>query len=506
MAILRSMLAQRPTDLSRIDNIEDWLRNAWNGQPAASGIRVTEEQSLQVTAVYACVTLIADAIASLPLHVYRRTSGGKERATDHPLYRVLHDEPNDDMTSFQWREVSMVGDLLWGNAYSILDATDAGTAGALYPVTPSRVIPYRDPATWELLYDVVSGDGSPITVSQDQMLHVPALGFDGVIGRPPIGLMREAIGLAAVTEKHGASFFGRGARPGITLEHPKPLSPKAVRAIREMWNADHQGIENAHGVSVLGEGMKANSFMIPNEQAQFLETRNFQVAEIARAFRVPSWMIGDTSGGTAWPTAIENIGIILVVHTLRPWTVRWEQAMNSKLFSPAERAAGYYVEFDLNGLLRGDTLSRFQAHASALSSGWMNRNEVRQIENLNTVDGLDEFLTPSGGNAMKPVTGNPRGAAVAFAPLFQETWARVFRRERADRSPAEKKGQLEGWLEQHLAYAREQIGAVVEAYRAAGGECLSAAELVAVEHQTPSDLDPMTRAAAATERTLRGVR
>ncbi len=506
MAILRSMLASRPTDISRIDEFSSWLRTSWDGDNPLSGVPVTEEKSLQITAVYACTHLISGAVSSLPCHAYMRAARGKERDSTHPVYRIVHDEPNDEMTAVQWLEAVMVSLLLWGNSYSIINPDRVGRPQAVFPVAPARVTPYRDPGTWELLYDITMADGRIETFEAYQILHIPGLGFDGLFGKSPIGLMREAVGLAAVTERHGASFFGKGGRPGISLEHPKALSPKAVRAIKDMWVADHGTIDKAHDVSVLGEGMKANPFSIPNDHAQFLETRHFQISEIARIFNVPSWMINDNSGGTAWPSAIENIGIIFVVYVLRPWLVKLEKAMTSKLYSTAEREEGRFVEFDVNGLLRGDTTSRFQAHSSALSAGWMSRNEVRQIENLNTVDGLDEFQTPSGGNAMKPVTGNPRDAAVAFAPLFRETWARVFRRERTDRPLADKKGQLDDWLEQHLAYAREQIGAVVEAYRAAGGECLSAAELVAGEHQTVSELDPTTRAEAATERTLRGAR
>jgi HK97 family phage portal protein len=265
----------------------------------SSGKAVNERTAMQTTAVYACVRILAEAIAGLPLHVYRyKEDGGKEKALTHPLYYLLHDEPNPEMTSFVFRETLMSHLLLWGNAYAQIIRDGSGRVLALYPLLPNKMTVDRAP-NGELFYtyrrDSDESRENPkaglIYLRSDEVLHIPGLGFDGLIGYSPIAMAKNAIGMAIACEEYGASFFANGANPGGVLEHPGVLKDPAK--VRESWNAVYQGSANAHRIAVLEEGMKFQPIGIPPEQAQFLETRKFQINEIARIFRVPPHMVGD---------------------------------------------------------------------------------------------------------------------------------------------------------------------------------------------------------------------
>ena len=242
---------------------------------------------MQTTAVYACVRVLAEAIASLPLHTYRYTDTGKEKAFDHHLFPLLHDEPNPEMTSFVFRETLMGHLLLWGNAYAQIIRDGRGKVMALYPLMPDKMTVERT-EKGELFY-LYSKDGISYPLRSDEVLHIPGLGFDGLVGYSPIAMAKNAIGMAIATEEYGAKFFANGANPGGVLEHPGVV--KDPSKIRESWNAVYQGSGNAHRVAVLEEGMKFQSIGIPPEQAQFLETRKFQLNEIARIFRIPPHMV-----------------------------------------------------------------------------------------------------------------------------------------------------------------------------------------------------------------------
>ncbi|MDD4700016.1 MAG: phage portal protein, partial [Oscillospiraceae bacterium] len=296
-----------------------------------AGKPVNEHTAMQMTAVYSCVRILAETLAGLPLHVYKyNDSGGKEKHLKHPLYRLLHDEPNPEMTSFTFRETLMSHLLLWGNAYAQIIRNARGEVIALYPLMPNKMTVDRD-KNGRLFYlyqrsveDAPTlGKDSLVYLDPSDVLHIPGLGFDGLVGYSPIAMAKNAIGLAMATEEYGAKFFANGAAPGGVLEHPGTI--KDPQKVKDSWNAAYQGSTNSHRVAVLEEGMKYQQIGIPPEQAQFLETRKFQINEIARIFRVPPHMLADLEKSSF--SNIEQQSLEFVKYTLDPWVVRWEQNM-----------------------------------------------------------------------------------------------------------------------------------------------------------------------------------
>ncbi len=342
----------------------------------SSGKVVNERTAIQTTAVYACVRVLAEAIAALPLHTYKYTDNGKEKALDHNLYHILHNEPNPEMTSFVFRETLMGHLLLYGNAYAQIIRDGRGKVIALYPLLPDKMIVDRT-EKGNLIYQY-NKDGLIYQLKSEEVLHIPGLGFDGLVGYSPIAMAKNAIGMAIATEEYGAKFFSNGANPGGVLEHPGVVKDPA--RIRESWNSVYQGSGNAHKVAVLEEGMKFQSIGIPPEQAQFLETRKFQLNEIARIFRVPPHMIGDLEKSSF--SNIEQQSLEFVMYTLDPWVVRWEQAINRALLSTLEKKE-YFVKFNVNGLLRGDYQSRMSGYAVGRQNGWLSADDIRELEDMN---------------------------------------------------------------------------------------------------------------------------
>jgi len=352
-----------------------------------SGKTVNERTAMQTTAVYACVRILAEAVASLPLHTYRYTKDGKEKVINHSLYYLLHDEPNPEMTSFVFRETLMSHLLLWGNAYAQIIRDGRGQVIGLYPLLPNKMSVDRT-SSGEIYYIYTKDAGEnpnmqgygQVYLRKEEVLHIPGLGFDGRIGYSPIAMAKNAIGMAIATEEYGATFFSNGANPGGVLEHPGIV--KDPKRVRDSWNAVYQGSGNAHRIAVLEEGMKFNSIGIPPEQAQFLETRKFQINEIARIFRIPPHMIGDLEKSSF--SNIEQQSLEFVKYTLDPWVIRWEQAIQKALLSPTEKKE-YFIKFNVDGLLRGDYASRMNGYAVGRQNGWLSANDVRELENLNRI-------------------------------------------------------------------------------------------------------------------------
>ena len=352
-----------------------------------SGKRVNERTSMQMTAVYSCVRILSEAVAGLPLHFYRYTdNGGKEKAADHPLYFLLHDEPNPEMTSFVFRETLMTHLLLWGNAYAQIIRNGKGEVIGLYPLMPDRMGVERD-SKGQLYYeytvsmeDAPTVKGSTVILPPTEVLHIPGLGFDGLVGYSPIAMAKNAIGMAIACEEYGAKFFANGAQPSGVLEHPGTL--KDPSRVRESWQSTFGGSHNANKVAVLEEGMKYTPISISPEQAQFLETRKFQINEIARIFRVPPHMVGDLEKSSF--SNIEQQSLEFVKYTLDPWVSRWEQSMARSLLT-AEEKKKYFVKFNVDGLLRGDYQSRMNGYAVGRQNGWMSANDIRELENLDRI-------------------------------------------------------------------------------------------------------------------------
>ena len=353
----------------------------------ASGKRVNARSAMQMTAVYACVRILAESIAGLPLHVYKYNSkGGKEKAAEHPLFFLLHDEPNPEMTSFVFRETLMTHLLLWGNAYAQVIRNGRGDVTSIYPLMPNRMRVDRD-ENGRLYYEYTRyGDEAgkqtceTVKLSPADVLHIPGLGFDGLIGYSPIAMAKNAIGMSMACEEFGAKFFANGAAPGGVLEHPGILKDPA--RVRESWNATFGGSSNSNKVAVLEEGMKYTPISVSPNEAQFLETRKFQINEIARIFRIPPHMIGDLEKSSF--SNIEQQSLEFVKYTLEPWVTRWEQSLARSLLSMNERSR-YLIKFNLDGLLRGDYESRMNGYATARQNGWMSANDIRELENMDRI-------------------------------------------------------------------------------------------------------------------------
>ena len=351
------------------------------GQQSNSGVDVDEESALKISTVYACVKVISETIASLPLNLLKElTNGDSEKAKQHPLYSILKDVPNSEMSSFTFREMLMTNLLLWGNAYALIKRNRNGEITELYPLKSKNMVVERDATTNAIKYTYTNNRGITKTYTPKQIFHIPAFSFDGIIGVSPITYAREAMGLALATEEFGARFFGNGARPGGVLEHPGVL--KDPEKLRESWNKVYQGTANSHKVAVLEEGMKYHEIGMSPEDSQFLQTRSFQITEICRIFRVPPHMVGDLSRSTF--SNIEHQSIDFVVHTIRPWLVRWEQAIARALLSEEERTI-YFAKFNVDGLMRGDFVTRMNGYAIARQNGWMSANEIRALENMNKI-------------------------------------------------------------------------------------------------------------------------
>ena len=354
---------------------------------STSGKRVNERSAMQMTAVYSCVRILSEAVASLPLHFYKYgENGSKVKAVDHPLYMLLHDEPNPEMTSFVFRETLMTHLLLWGNAYAQIIRNGKGEIIALYPLMPDRMKVDRD-EHGRLYYEYqVSSDDAPtnkgatVKLTPDEVMHIPGLGFDGLVGYSPIAMAKNAIGLAIAAEEYGSKFYANGAAPSGVLEHPGTL--KDPSKVRDSWSQTFGGSANSHKVAVLEEGMKYTPISISPNEAQFLETRKFQIDEIARIFRVPPHMVGDLEKSSF--SNIEQQSLEFVKYTLDPWVSRWEQNMARSLLT-AEEKQNYFIKFNVDGLLRGDYQSRMNGYATARQNGWMSANDIRELENLDRI-------------------------------------------------------------------------------------------------------------------------
>jgi HK97 family phage portal protein len=383
---------------------------------SAAGKMVTERSAMQMTAVYSCVRILAEAVAGLPLHLYRYTKdGGKEKAIDHHLYILLHDEPNPEMSSFVFRETLMTHLLLWGNAYAQIIRNGKGEIVALYPLMPNKMTVDRD-ENGSLYYrynrgidEAVRDKGTVILMPSD-VLHIPGLGFDGLVGYSPIAMAKNAIGLAIAAEEYGSKFYANGAAPSGVLEHPGTI--KDPVRLRDSWNSTFGGSANSGKVAVLEEGMKYTPISISPNEAQFLETRKFQINEIARIFRVPPHMVGDLEKSSF--SNIEQQSLEFVKYTLDPWVIRWEQSIQRSLFTPEEKKK-YFVKFNVEGLLRGDYMSRMSGYATARQNGWMSANDIRELENL------DRISAEEGGD-LYLVNGNmlPLKNAGAYAKISIE--------------------------------------------------------------------------------------
>jgi HK97 family phage portal protein len=383
------------------DNVRDSGQTFVFGRSNA-GEQVDEKAAMQIPTVYACVRLLAESIAALPLHLYRVTddNGNKEKARDHPLYKILYRQPNPEMTSFVFWETLMTHLLLWGNAYAQIVRDGKNTVLGLYPLLPENVEVDRD-ESGELYYiyhaytDEVPGEqNKDIYFRRDEIFHVPGLGFNGLIGFSPIAMMKNSLGTSIAVDRYGSSFFKNGAQPSGVLEHPGVI--KDPNRVRDNWEAAYGGAANAHRVAVLEEGMTYKPISLPPEDSQFLETKQFSVTEICRIFRVPPHLVADLSRATF--SNIEYQSLNFVMHSLTPWIVRIEQGIIKDLLLEEEQDT-YFPKFNVDGLLRGDYQSRMNGYATGISNGFLSPNDIHRLENMDLIpadQGGDDYYLNGG--------------------------------------------------------------------------------------------------------------
>jgi HK97 family phage portal protein len=393
--------------------------------PNDANIPLTERRAMQVTGVYACVRLIAETIASLPLEVYERLERGRRKAWDHPAYPLLHDAPNSLMTAIVFRETLLHHALLSGNAYAAIGRNAEGVPVELLLLPPGNVA--VGVVDGRKIYQVQS-DGETLVFEADSMLHVPGLGYDGLVGWPALHLLGNALGLSIAAERFGSKFFANDATAGVLLKTPNKLTDKAYDRLKADWGKRSGG--GAHSPAILEDGLDVSRLSIPPEDAQFLETRRFQLLEVARFFRVPPHMVGDLERATF--SNIEHQALEFVTYTLRRPMVAMEQELNRKMFVPEERRR-FYIEHNVEGLLRGDIKARYDAYAIGRNWGWLSVNDIRERENMNPVENGDQYLQPlnmiDAGAPPTPAAAPMRGSPDTLDAVLRDAVNRCFARE-----------------------------------------------------------------------------
>jgi HK97 family phage portal protein len=369
--------------------------------PTASGVSIDESSCLKFSPVFAAVTKIAGTVASLPLITYREGPKGKKRATDHSLYPILHHRPNSEMTAMQYREAMLNHLLLWGNHYSHIPQTFMGQATALWPLDPSRMEVKRPTSNGPLVYEyTMTNDGQKVNFPPWQILHIAGLGFNGLIGYSVISLAREGIATGMAYEEYAGRFFSNNATPAGFIEIPGVADSQTKKTIKEDWYREFGGVSKSQLIGIIGQGMKFNPLSVKQTDAQFLESRKFSVTEICRWFNIAPHMIFDLERSTN--NNIEQQSLESVIYTFRPWCVRIEQAIKNKLIFEDDIS----VEHRLEGLLRGDTAARTNYYTSGRQWGWLSANDIRELENMELIDGGDQYLTPMN---MTEVGSSPDG-------------------------------------------------------------------------------------------------
>lgn len=375
-----------------LENPANWLVRFFAGAQSATGLNISEDDMLRVSAVFSCINLISNTIASLPFPVYRRLQPrGKEKARDHYLYDILMYEPNPEMTAFDFRKTMQVQLELYGNAYANIVYDRAGRVKELWPIPSPYVKVVRTDAGELVGYEIaVPGDGVK-RVAPQEMFHLRGLG-DGYVGFKPLQYAREIIGLALATEQYGAEFFANGAVASGIVEIPGRLSPEALEKFKADFRRKYEGLGRQHRILFLEQGLKFHQMTIQNDNAQFLETRKYQVEEVARFFGVPPHKVGALDRATF--SNIEHQAMEFVQDCIRPRVVNWEQQVRRQLFREADKGK-YFAEFILGGLLRGDAKTRAEYYRVGRNDGWLSANDIRELENLNPIppeQGGDDYL------------------------------------------------------------------------------------------------------------------
>lgn len=474
----------------------------WGGSSSYSGVAVSPETAMTLSAVYSAVKIISETLASLPLLTYAREERGKRRAIELSLYYLLHDAPNELMTSFEFRELQQQRLLLHGNALAEIAYNGRGGVESVWPLDPLKVKEYSI-SNGKVYYHYERPDHSNEWISSDNIWHIRGMGGNGVWGYSPIHIMRNSLGVQMATEEYAGKFFASGAQPSGVLKHPGALGDTAYDRIKDSWAETHGGLENAHKTAILEEGMEYQQISLPPEDAQFLQTRQFGISDVARMYNIPLHMLNELSRSTN--NNIENQSLGYVIYTVRPWLVRWEQSMQKNLFLSSQRGK-YFAEFLVDGLLRGDTKTRHDTYAIGRQNGYYSANDVREMENKNPIDDGDIYLVPlnmtpadqigedteqptdTGARSLiQPETvetraqrsvGSRSQLITEFEPMFAEVLQRSVRREVSDVKRQAKKtigkdntqsfiDWMPGYYEDHRAYMDKSLRPIFAAYMAA---------------------------------------
>jgi len=364
------------------------LREMLTSTNSSAGIPVNETTAMRVSAFFAAVRVLTESVASLPLELYRRLpDGGKYREVKDRRYRLLHTQPNSWQTSFEFREMLTYHVIMRGNGYAYISRGRDGQVRELIPMHPDKTLVEQD-RLYRLKYTYSPKDASPVDLDQSEVLHIRGLSIDGFTGVSLLTWAREVIGGALGQQEHGNRLWKNGANPGIALKHPGKLNDEAYRRLKESWDANYSGASNSAKTAIIEEGMSIERIAMTSEDAQFIESRKFSRSEIAGVTRVPPHMIGDLERATF--SNIEHQDLAFVKHSLRPWLVRWEQAILRDLI----RQPDLIAEFNIDGLARGDLKSRYEAYAIGRNWGWLSVNDIREKENMNPVEEGDEYLRP----------------------------------------------------------------------------------------------------------------
>lgn len=372
-------------------NPSKWLVKMFGGQPTESGVEVTETNALTNTAVFACINVISKIMASVPLNMYERLERGKKKAIDNPLFGIMHDAVNPETPSYTWRETAQGHILTWGNSYSQKVFNNVGRLKELWLLRPDRMTVARVDGQLKYIYLLQSGEKK--VFNKEEILHIPGFGFDGMVGYSPITLASDAIGLGKAEEQFGARFYGSGTHPSVVFKYPvgqnlgKDPDSEFLKSLKD----GYEGLGKSHKTMVLEDGLEMEQLGVNPADAQFLEGRRFQVEEIARFFQVPQHMIGHLEHGDF--SNIEQQSLEFVKYTMQPWFKRWESYLNLNLI-PEKDKGKLFFEFNIDGLLRGDIKTRYDAYAISIQNGWNSINDVRIKENDNPIEGGDDHYIP----------------------------------------------------------------------------------------------------------------
>lgn len=477
-----------------------------------AGVDVDEEGALTSTAVWSAVTQLSQDIASLPLHYYKRLDEGKEKYFNSPLYGLLHLQPNPEMTSMAFREAQMGQVLILGTSYAEIERDQQDRIRGLWPLLTARMEAKRMNDTGELYYKYSLPSGKIKYFAAQNILRISGFSHSGLLGYNVINKQIEAIGTSLALQEYTARFFGDNAMPPAVLEHPETLTQEAQDRLRKNWNDLYRGLDNSHRIAILEEGLKLHPFGIEPEKSQLIESRKFQVEEVARIFNMPPHMLKDLSRATF--SNIEHQSLEYVIRTLRPWLVRIEQAYDTQLIEPKFQKK-YFFEHSIEGLLRGDIKTRYDAYAVAISNGWINADEVRALENLNPQPGgqgkkyyvplnwvpkdqvaelLEAKTKPQNEPAPEPEPDTKEELKAFFTksveyrsvverdrvtkqylPIFKQAAQRIVNKEaiavkKESKKQIEKRGtvQMKDWLrdfyEKQPDYIKEQIGPAIRSF------------------------------------------